>query len=759
MLKHMSETLNTFVRPEDWPAETGDIDLTIHDLPHQTSTTEWWYINTHITSVEGKEYSVFASFFRKLLGFNKETQQLEHAHSITWAIIDVEKEKYYQNSLVDKRTPKLGLERLRKGEVVRDERIRKAAIEILEKGKVPYPDRLFDGDVVVAMDKLDLQFDTNFYKKLDNGNYQLDLFDKEHNVGASLLLEPQKKVIRHGDDGVVKGVSAEDMFYYFIPRNKVTGYIDIEGTRIEIAEASGWYDHEFGRHRKEEENKDSLDMTKDVAWNWISSQLTNGYEFTAYDLIDNASGDGCGSYLILIDPDGNRQQVDTFTLRPVGEDWTSTRTFQDYPMKWILEAPSVGLRIEAESVFENQEFATVISKPAFWEGKMRISGTLHGENVEGPGFVERSGFGALNSLEEFFKVVSRETIKSVEYIMPRNPNKEKLNELVARKDLGHFTEGIDNEQYSKALIEPIREIIDRGGKSWRSYAALACCDIVGGNSQLAKDWLALPELMHVGSLIVDDVEDKSVVRRGGASCHEIYGEPVAINAGSACYFIGQICVYRAKELDDSKKLRIYHLYFEALRAAHSGQALDIHGLDYMMDEVVRDGGGRLLEERILAIHRLKSAAPASYLAQIGAILGGASDAQIKGLAEYYECLGISFQIIDDTLNLRGFRDGLKTKGEDITAGKITYPIAKAMTKLEKADRARLWEIVQMKTEDIDFITEAVELLDKVDALDDCVKEAHDILDSGWKTLDPLVRDSMVKLNLRAFSWYVLDRQY
>jgi len=308
-------------------------------------------------------------------------------------------------------------------------------------------------------------------------------------------------------------------------------------------------------------------------------------------------------------------------------------------------------------------------------------------------------------------------------------------------------------------VEPIRSIIDRGGKSWRSYAALACCDIVGGNSQKAKDWLALPEMMHVGSLIVDDVEDQSDVRRGGPSCHKLYSEALAINAGSACYFLGQIVIYQADELADSKKLRIYNLYFEALRAAHSGQALDIHGLDYMMDEVVEEGTGRLLEERILAIHKLKSAAPASYLAQIGVILGGGTEIQVNGLGDYYEALGISFQIIDDTLNLRGFKDGLKTKGEDITSGKITYPIAKAMTRLDKLDRARLWKIVASKTDDVVLIKEAVDLLDKVSALDECVQEAKDILNDAWKILDPLVRDSMVKLNLRAFSWYVLDRHY
>ncbi|MCB9256921.1 MAG: polyprenyl synthetase family protein [Chitinophagales bacterium] len=752
----MNTLHKNFTRPSDWPVGE-DIDLKIHDLPHDSSTTEWWYINAHIKAENGREYSIFASFFRKLLQYDEEKKELDYAHSITWAIIDLANEMYYSNSLIDHRSPEIGLDRLRKGEIVKDERIRKSAIEMLEKGNVPYPDRLFKKPVSVSKSHLDLNFDSNSFKKIEEGKYQLDLIDEEHKVACFMEFDTLKPVIRHGDNGVVFGVSAEDMFYYFLPRNKAKGYLEIEGERIPFSQASAWYDHEFGRNRDEKEQEPG--MSKDVAWNWISSQLSNGYEFTAYDLIDNKSAAACGSYLILIDPEGNRKQIDSFQLRPKGEDWTSTRTFNDYPLEWVLEAPSIGLYVEAKAVFPHQEFATVISKPAFWEGRVEVRGSLAGQEIGGPGFVERSGFASSENLEEFFKIVSRETIKSVKHILPKNPEGEKLAELVSRKDQLHYTHGIDSHEFSKALIEPIRSIIDRGGKSWRSYAALACADIVGGNSQKAIDWLALPELMHVGSLIVDDVEDKSDVRRGGPSCHKMYNEAVAINAGSACYFLGQIVIYQAEELEADKKLRIYNLYFEALRAAHAGQALDIHGLDYMMEEVVEQGAGRILEERILAIHRLKSAAPASYLAQIGVILGGGSEIQIAGLGAYYEALGISFQIIDDTLNLRGFKDGLKTKGEDITAGKITYPVAKAMTRLNQEDRARLWEIVSAKTEKLEEIREAVNLLDKVQALDDCVQEAQDILNDAWKLLDPLVRDSMVKLNLRAFSWYVLDRHY
>jgi geranylgeranyl pyrophosphate synthase len=172
-----------------------------------------------------------------------------------------------------------------------------------------------------------------------------------------------------------------------------------------------------------------------------------------------------------------------------------------------------------------------------------------------------------------------------------------------------------------------------------------------------------------------------------------------------------------------------------------------------------DATARLLSKRVIATHRLKSAAPASYLAKIGGLLGDGTPEQINGLGAYFEALGIAFQIIDDTLNLKGFKDHLKTKAEDITAGKITYPVARAMAVLSRKDRKRLWEIVSAKTTNIKLLTEAVALIDKHQVIESCEKEAKNMLEKAWKNLDPMVRDSMVKLNLRAFSWFVLERTY
>ncbi|MES2621598.1 MAG: hypothetical protein V4615_12170, partial [Bacteroidota bacterium] len=57
------------------------------------------------------------------------------------------------------------------------------------------------------------------------------------------------------------------------------------------------------------------------------------------------------------------------------------------------------------------------------------------------------------------------------------------------------------------------------------------------------------------------------------------------------------------------------------------------------------------------------------------------------------------------------------------------------------------------------MNQGVALLDKVKAIELCEQEAKNGLEKAWRIVDPLIRDSMVKLNLRAFSWFVLERTY
>ena len=742
--------------PADWPA-AGAIDLGIHDLPHASSSTEWWYVNGHFTTATERKLSIFASFFRVVKGRDPVTGELLYAHSVTWALSDPAGGHYWHESRVDKDAPAMGIARIDRGEGVRDARLRRAMKEVLVKGKVPYPDQIFAGDIYVDTRQLDLDFDGLRFWKDDAGAYHLFLRNNHVAVGADLVCVPRKPAVRHGQDGVVKGVSGEDMFYYFLPRCDLVGEVLLPGGVEALSQGSGWYDHEFGLHEGKTTTVDERKNGQEIGWNWLGIQLDDGRELSAYRMVDEHTGESVGQLAVLVDSDGNRQAWPDFTL--IGDQvWTSTRTFADYPTRWRVQVPQAGIDIVATATLNDQEFITVISKPAFWEGRCAAEGTIDGAAVTGLAYLEHSGQLTIADLDGFFSAVGRQVRKSVDKLAPHEPSWEQVRDLVASPQRPQYMQGVDVDQFTRTMIKPVREIVDRGGKSWRSYAALACCDIVGGDSRLYVQWLAMPELMHVGSLIVDDVQDKSTIRRGGPTAHLVYGEALAINAGTACYFMGQKLL-TGRHMSAANKLRLYDLYFESLRAGHAGQALDLDGLDAQMPAVVRSGGGDWLEERVLAVHRLKTAVPAASLARMGAVVGGGTEAQIEGVGLFFESVGLAFQIIDDVLNLRGFKGDLKARGEDIAHGKVTLPVAKAMARLEHADRAWVWQCVAQKSSDQGQIDAVIAKLEACGAIDACAQQARDLVESAWQTLDPLVEDSLPKVMLRAFGWYVLERHY
>jgi geranylgeranyl pyrophosphate synthase/predicted secreted hydrolase len=751
--------------PSDWP-HNGPIDLDRHDPPHRSSDTEWWYVNAHFESLDGRKLSLFAAFFRIVAARDEQTGERKYAHSVTWALTDETQNRYYPASLVDERAPEMGLERIRNGAGAKDPRLNRAMTELLEQGHVPLPDRMFTAPVHVDMKKLDLDFGGARFFKQEDGSYRLKLENPHEHVGCDLTFRLLKQPIRHGEDGVVRGKSGEDMFYYFVPRCGLEGTVTLEGRAQPVQNGRGWYDHEFGGHMRpstpvlDAAPPASLDAganIQDMAWNWTAIQLDDGSELSGYEVVESKSSDVVNKWLLEIGANGERKAVPNFELTP-GRAWRSTRTFQEYPVSFVLRCAELELDLTLDASVEDQELITVISHPAFWEGRCKVRGTHRGREVTGLAFLERSGFSVIDTLDRFFTEVGKEVMKSVSEVIPLDPTYEQMRELIASEERDHYMRGVDLPSMTQNLIKPIREITDRGGKSWRSYAALACCDVVGGDSRKFVQWLAMPELMHVGSLIVDDVQDRSDVRRGGKCVHHLYGEPVAINAGTAAYFITHNLLM-SSDLSPAKKLALYDLYFQAMRTGHAGQAIDHGGMADLMPHAVESGDAEALEQRILACYRLKTAVPAASLAQMGAVAGGGTEAQCKAVGDFFEQLGLAFQIIDDVLNLRGFKGDLKTRGEDIMNGLVTLPVARALTVLDKAEREELWATIQSKPRDLSVVSATVEKLERCGAIEACAELAKKLVEESWQRCELLLEPSSSKVMLRAFGWFVLERHY
>jgi geranylgeranyl pyrophosphate synthase len=471
--------------------------------------------------------------------------------------------------------------------------------------------------------------------------------------------------------------------------------------------------------------------------------------------------------VLIIGPNNERLEYyneDQIELQPLNK-WFSARTGCVYSTRWKIIIPKIQCQLILEAVFDNQEFITILSRPSFWEGRLNVHGQMNDQLVHGSAFFECHGtnINIFKSLDQFFKRISQIVINSIEAVLPRQPTYEQAINLIANQENQYLLNTLDLQIFSKTILSPLRDIIDRGGKAWRSFIYILCIDCVGGDSRKFEHWLAFPEILHVGSLMIDDIQDQSNVRRGGPACHLLHGIGQTINAGTAAYFLPlHSLIEQTPELTTENKLKVYESTFFTLRAAHVGQGLDIYGLDYLMNDSIETGDSLPLEQAILCIHRLKSGVPAGSLARMGAMIGGGTKEQCDVLENYIQSLGIAFQIIDDVLNLRGFENGTKQRGEDIMAGKVTFPIAKAINRKclnDERQRQHVWNIIKNKTTDLMVINNLIELLEHCGSIDESIIYAKSLVEDSWMKLDPFIPDSFYKLILRAFGLYILERHY
>ena len=132
------------------------------------------------------------------------------------------------------------------------------------------------------------------------------------------------------------------------------------------------------------------------------------------------------------------------------------------------------------------------------------------------------------------------------------------------------------EAHQKALIDPLWNLLDRGGKRWRPALFLLIAEALGGDPDKVNDFVTIPEVIHNATLIHDDIEDRSELRRGKPCIHKIYGEDVAINVGDEFYFIPMLPVIKNKhKFSETTLIKIYETYLQEMINITYGQAIDI----------------------------------------------------------------------------------------------------------------------------------------------------------------------------------------
>lgn len=444
-----SVTFRAFLAPSgrpDWPSQIGAIDLSKHDLPHASSMTEWWYYNGHVKSngstcththtqcvpfpprshkqclpapSAGREYSLFVCYFRAMKGRDAAGNKV-FGYALNWGIADVATGNWLAGTRVDKDTPKVIKAINAKMPVYTDPRLQRALKEVLNKDNVPLPDRMFTRDPKCSATALDIDMEDATLTK-DGKSYILRLALPGGETALNLRFTPNKPAVRHGLNGIVKGHDGDDMFYYFVPRNTVVGTITLNG-QVNHVSGDGWYDHEFGGVFHEEMGVSSY------AWNWAALQLDNGHELTAAVLVQSDTGELMETRVVVVDPSGRRTQPADLRFEAVAAGaWQSVKTFMTYPTAYDIQIPSMGIHLRLKATMAHQEVLTIISMPAYWEGRVEVEGTFGKSAVKGLGFVERHGFGTLPDLNSFFKAVGTKVQTAVRNTYPTPPTREDVS--------------------------------------------------------------------------------------------------------------------------------------------------------------------------------------------------------------------------------------------------------------------------------------------------------------------------------------------
>ena len=310
------------------------------------------------------------------------------------------------------------------------------------------------------------------------------------------------------------------------------------------------------------------------------------------------------------------------------------------------------------------------------------------------------------------------------------------------------------EALNKGIAEPIWEILDRGGKRWRPALFLLICDALGGDSVDCLDFAIIPEVVHNGTLIVDDLEDSSELRRGKPCTYRIYGVDIAVNAGNAMYYLPMLPLMEKKGQFPAETLRdIYEVYVQEMINLSMGQAMDItwhRGIANADD---------LNEEDYLQMCAYKTGTLARMSAKISAVLSGADKELVEKLGRFAESIGVAFQMQDDVLDLTGkaFAKNKGGVGQDITEGKRTLMVIHTLKKASSAERKRLIEILNMHTSDQALRDEVIALMQKYDAIMHVKCTAARIVEESWGEVDELLPGSEAKEKLKAFAEFLIKR--
>lgn len=228
------------------------------------------------------------------------------------------------------------------------------------------------------------------------------------------------------------------------------------------------------------------------------------------------------------------------------------------------------------------------------------------------------------------------------------------------------------------------------------------------------------EMVHLATLVHDDVMDSAQIRRRRPTLAAQWGNETAVLVGD-CLFAEVL-----KLAAEFPTAEVSRAVAASTKTVCSGEIL----------QVQQRGNLQLTDAEYFRILEMKTAELFALSCEMGAAQVRASSAVRAALREYGMALGTAYQIYDDCLDLFGREsEAGKSLGTDLANGKYTLPVLSAWKRADESQRTRLRELIVPW--DRKSLPEVLEMLDRLDSLGECRRVIHQYLDNARQQLSIL----------------------
>ena len=290
----------------------------------------------------------------------------------------------------------------------------------------------------------------------------------------------------------------------------------------------------------------------------------------------------------------------------------------------------------------------------------------------------------------------------------------------------------------------VQHVVEGGGKRLRPILVVLSAKVCGYEGSEAHTLAAVVELIHVASLVHDDVLDEAAIRRGRETLQTKWGNKVAVLVGDYLH-ARVLSMLVARRADDPAMA----ILADTTQAMCEGEVIHAY----------KSGDFDISEAEYLKIISFKTGKLIAASCTLGAHLGNSTDTkQIEALTVYGQHIGTAFQIVDDVLDFTEDADKLgKNTFGDLREGKLTFPIIYARSVCNSDEKQTLEKVLNPNTDEAEAIAFVEALFQRYGVETHCLKVAQDYADRAKAALTNLP-ETPACIALAQLADYVVSRE-